>query len=274
MIGLSNNYSQKVFRPMAQEQILHEKNLVMTEDSILSFLHAEKANGASDTILRQHRHFVMALYQWLPEDKVLTKPELFSWRRSLEEKGYAEATILNHVKGVNRYLDFMNCSEMRFTRGRPKDLTGLSFGYLTALAPSGARDRSSFLWRCRCKCGNELEVSAAKLLEGQAMSCGCLYKEHLSRINKYIAGTSLRQALDDSIFSTRSQSGYIGVTKKRGKWRAHINYKGKTYSLGSYSKLEDAVKARSRAKEWVQEDARALLAVYTDIHKNDPQLPD
>ena len=51
---------------------------------------------------------------------------------------------------------------------------------------------------------------------------------------------------------------------KNGKWMARIQYKGKIYSLGSYTRKEDAISARKHAEEWVREDAVQLLASMED----------
>lgn len=46
-------------------------------------------------------------------------------------------------------------------------------------------------------------------------------------------------------------SGYTGVYqhKKSGKWVAQITFRKKTYYLGAYSDIHEAVKARQRAEE-------------------------
>jgi len=246
---------------------------VMSEERIAAFLDAEQRAGASQVCLRQRNNFVRALYHWLPEDKSITKPRLQLWRQALQEKGYSEQTISNYVKGVNRYLDFVGREDLRFEKGRPKDLTGQLFGYLTALEPTPKRYRKDVIWRCRCKCGTEIEMTATRLLSGNTLSCGCLRTDNLQSANQYIAGTNLRQALENKVESSRAKSGYTGVVPRNGKWRAQIGYKGKVYYLGSYSRLEDAVKARTRAKELIQEEALELLEAYKELHKNDPQKP-
>lgn len=50
-------------------------------------------------------------------------------------------------------------------------------------------------------------------------------------------------------------SGYTGVykNKKSGKWVAQITFKGKTYYLGAYSNIQDAVKRRRIAEEMFDE---------------------
>ena len=98
--------------------------------------------------------------------------------------------------------------------------------------------------------------------------------ELLRESNKYIDHTSIRQSLEERVESKRAQSGYTGVTRKRDKWSASITYKKKCYYLGCYSKLEDAVKARARAKQLVIEDAEKLLEVYDGIIRPSGAKPD
>lgn len=57
--------------------------------------------------------------------------------------------------------------------------------------------------------------------------------------------------------SKRNSSGFVGVSKtKEGRWRASIearlNGKRKTYNLGTYDRLEEAVQARKEGelKHW------------------------
>lgn len=246
---------------------------IMTSETMDRFIASEMEKGASDNMIRRFTCTVRALYEYLPASKQVTKDTLLDWRRSLEESGYASMTILNYVKYINRYLDFAGASEIRFNRGKGKDISGMTFGYLTALEPTGARNRKDIVWRCVCRCGKTVELPATRLLLGNTLSCGCLHKEQFQRANKYIDNTSLRQALEEQVTSSRAVSGYTGVTPKRGKWQAYIKYKGKHYSLGCYTDIKDAVAIRARAKELVQADAMGLLDFYEEIHKSDPALP-
>lgn len=259
---------------MREENPVAATSYTMTLETIAAYLQEERNRGASENVLRHCRRVTSFLYQWLPDDKIITKELLLAWRQSLKDHGYTPQTELSYVKGINRYLDYMGFSDIRFNRGRAKDIAGKQFGYLTAIEPTGAKSRKDYIWRCRCKCGKEVEYPATRLLLGNTVSCGCLRGEHFKAINKYCAGTSLRQSLEEQVFSTRARSGYTGVTTKRGKWKAYIKYKGQDISLGCYDKLEDAVKARARGKELVQMDALGLLDVYEELHKNDPALPD
>lgn len=56
-----------------------------------------------------------------------------------------------------------------------KDITGMRFGKLTALRPTGERGgRGSVVWLCRCDCGKEVHVELGQLTAGYRKSCGCL----------------------------------------------------------------------------------------------------
>jgi very-short-patch-repair endonuclease len=60
---------------------------------------------------------------------------------------------------------------------RKIDLTGKVFGYLTILEDTGKRYQGdgNIIWKCRCECGNVIEVLAGNLLRKKehTISCGC-----------------------------------------------------------------------------------------------------
>lgn len=58
-----------------------------------------------------------------------------------------------------------------------QDLTGLPFGYYTAIRQDGCDSRGVPYWLCRCRCGNEKRVRVYHLLDGRILSCGCLNRE-------------------------------------------------------------------------------------------------
>lgn len=245
----------------------------MTPELMAAFIESEINKGASENTVRRLKATIKMVYEFLPEDKLLTRERLLGWRADLNDRGYAYQTIQNYVKWINQYLDYAGLSEIRFNRGKGKDISGMEFGYITAIEPTEKRHRKDVVWRCRCRCGTELELPATRLILNNTLSCGCIQKEFIRRANKYFGGTSLEKSLKDPVTSTRSMSGYVGVTRKRDKWQAYITYKRQHISLGVYEKLEDAVKARARGKEAVMADAAELLKIYEEIHENDEALP-
>ena len=256
---------------MITGQLLEESKVKyeMTTENIEKYIKNEEANGASKQMVNRYLCAINSVYEYLPNDKHISKEILKSWRKQMTENGYSSATILNYVKYLNRYLDFNGFSSIRFKKGKAKDISGKTFGYLTAIEPTGKKNREDIVWRCRCKCGKEIELPATRLLQGNTLSCGCLQREHLEKINMCIGKTSLRQSLKDNPHNPKNASGYTGVVPKRNKWQAYINYKGKRYALGCYDDIEDAIAARARAKNIVKKDAQNLLKLYNKIHGED-----
>lgn len=66
-----------------------------------------------------------------------------------------------------------------------KDMTGLTFNYLTVIGkaekPEGSKCREAF-WLCQCKCGNKIVSRGSNLRNGNTKSCGCYQKEVTSKM--------------------------------------------------------------------------------------------
>lgn len=70
-----------------------------------------------------------------------------------------------------------------------KDITGQTFGRLTALECVGTNKRHSYVWLCVCTCGNTKVIDGNQLRMGRTKSCGCLDLEnHILRPNRVTHG--------------------------------------------------------------------------------------
>ena len=132
------------------------------------------------------------------------------------------------------------------------DLTGQKFGRLTVLAPA-ANVGNRTAWLCRCDCGKKTVVRTYHLRSGHTKSCGCQNGDGGPRYAlglSYVDGTCVEMLAAKTVRSNNT-SGVPGVDwwASKQRWRAAICFKGKRYYLGSYSRFEDAVKARKRAEE-------------------------
>ena len=91
----------------------------------------------------------------------------------------------------------MKASRLGITKPCPKeskphkDLTGKTFGRLTAIKPLGKNLYNHMMWECKCSCGNPepYVTSEYDLMSGRSVSCGCFKvdfcKEHFSKHNSY-----------------------------------------------------------------------------------------
>lgn len=148
-----------------------------------------------------------------------------------------------------------------------KALIGKRFGRLLVTAYAG-KTGGMHRWRCLCDCGRETTVGQTLLQSGKTKSCGCLRKTAYQDNLRLVDGTSVTvlEANKKRTISTNT-SGYTGVyrNKKTGKWVAQITFKRKTYYLGAYEQLSDAVKARKQGEEMHD----SFLAWY---YQNQPHL--
>ncbi len=63
------------------------------------------------------------------------------------------------------------------------DLSGETFGRLTAHNVIGRNKHNQLLWRCTCECGTEKAVLGMCLRRGEIQSCGCYHKERTSAVH-------------------------------------------------------------------------------------------
>ena len=142
-----------------------------------------------------------------------------------------------------------------------KDYEGKRFGKLTVIAYAGKVD-GLHRWRCLCDCGNEVTVGQTNLQSGKTRSCGCLRRKVRTvkpmkiDMRGHIAGTcvSILLARMNRAPIISNTSGYNGVYKNtNGKWAAQITFKNKTYYLGSFDDIRQAVAARKKGEEMYED---------------------
>jgi len=132
-----------------------------------------------------------------------------------------------------------------------KDYVGKRFGQLTVVNYYGKLE-GAHRWACKCDCGNTTIVHQTLLQSGKTKSCGCLQANIIKDNMKFVDGTSvtmLENAEKRLICSNSSGHNGVYLNKKTKKWVAQITFKGKTYYLGTFAKIEDAVTARKKAEE-------------------------
>ncbi len=247
--------------------------LTLNEEDIEKYIADKLAEGLKPTAAAKYRSHLQHICKWLPEGKVLTRELLLQWRAEFEKMGYSKITVEKYVTSINLYTKYRGRPDLNIKKTSAYDLRNKQFGYLTALEPTGGKSRRDILWRCKCKCGNEIIVPAGLLVRGNTTSCGCLKTEILQYRNRYEEGTALRQSMEEMVLNPNSASGYVGVHPHRDKWSACITYKGKYYYLGTFSNIEDAIKARARAKEAVMEDAARIYEETDYLYGEAPHRP-
>lgn len=148
-----------------------------------------------------------------------------------------------------------------------KDFVGKRFNKLEVIGYAGKR-AGMHRWLCKCDCGNETVVGQTLLQSGKTKSCGCLQETIILDNLQLYEGTSvtlLESASKGKLLIT-NKSGHRGVFRTpNGKWCAQITFKRKTYHLGTFNDIEDAVKARKHGEE-MHEDF--LEWYYANVKNN------
>lgn len=137
-----------------------------------------------------------------------------------------------------------------------RNLKGKKFGKLTVLESTDKRQDSCIVWKCQCDCGNIVEVSSKRLINGINMSCGCYQKERqkysMNKLHKkqFIENTNIDLIIKQEA-NKNSQSGVRGVhwCKSKKKWIATLNFQKVLLLNESFENKEDAIKARKEAEE-------------------------
>lgn len=126
------------------------------------------------------------------------------------------------------------------------DLTGQRFGRLVVLEKVDYNDtpqRCEAKWRCKCDCGNIVEIRGTSLRKGATRSCGCLHNELASNqfridetgktyglltVIKY-AGSTPKQ---DALWLCKCQCGNTKIVSGRDLRNGHTSSCGCLISKG------------------------------------------
>lgn len=78
--------------------------------------------------------------------------------------------------------------------GKLIDETGKTYGYLTVIERAPNHKSGRAMWKCKCRCGNEVDVMGKHLRSGNTKSCGCYQRERATQSNLKRGGdlTNLR----------------------------------------------------------------------------------
>ena len=82
---------------------------MISKASIMAYLHQLECDEKASATIEKYRHDINLFYEFLPDEKVLTKEEAIRYKQYLIEKGYAATSI-------NSMLVAMNSLDRKSTR--------------------------------------------------------------------------------------------------------------------------------------------------------------
>lgn len=120
--------------------------------------------------------------------------------------------------------------------GKVKDITGLKSGKLEAIELSHI-DKYGAVWKCRCECGNVINVRSSSVVNGHSKSCGCLWTESMHKVHTkhgmcesriYDIWRNMKARCDSSMSQSYRLYGGRGI-KYQESWGEFINFKNDMY---------------------------------------------
>ena len=129
--------------------------------------------------------------------------------------------------------------------GKLIDLTGQKFGRLLVIERGPIRNKRIY-WKCKCDCGNEVEVAGQELRRGNTKSCGCLRKELVSEyklidLTNQVFGelTVLRRATKGEILNYTT----VGEDDSHAYWWVQCNCGAEPFITSGRSLREGITKS-------------------------------
>lgn len=202
-------------------------------------------------------------------ERVQNRNKQIQWKCRCDCGEYTTASSRSLKAGKKK-----SCGCLRKRGLNRKDLTGKKYGRLTALYPLGKLSRRrNIVWRCRCDCGNEVDVASDDLTTGNTRSCGCLKIESQKMIRDRLSitdGTCI-EWLEGRKMRLDNKSGCKGVTqRKNGKYCVSIGFKKKIYYLGIFDDYESAVEARKKGEEMIHGTFLKSYALWKKMNDESP----
>ena len=99
--------TRETARPEARE------GAILRPEAVEGYLQALAARGRGSETVRLYGAKLRALYQYLPEDKRITRETLGQWQEALLESGYSPGTVNTHLSAANGLLDYMGRRDLQ-----------------------------------------------------------------------------------------------------------------------------------------------------------------
>ncbi len=133
----------------------------------------------------------------------LTVVELLNERAKNRQKIYrcscncGNYINVNHSDLLSGNTKSCGCLNKELLHRRSIDLTNQRFGNLTVLEIGSGNVEGVLYWKCKCDCGNIINVPSRNLREGKTISCGCIHSRGEQKIIQLLRDNDINYKSQD-----------------------------------------------------------------------------
>ena len=196
---------------------------IIRKTSIMTYLHQLECDEKASATIEKYRHDINLFYEFLPDEKVLTKEEAIRYKQYLIEKGYAATSINSMLVAMNSFLSYIGAADCRVRLlkqqrrtfcEREKELTRDEYLCLVSAAQRNGNMRLALILQTICSTGirvSELEYITFSALKRQEAQVHCKGKIRKVLLPKTLCTRLLVYCREKDI-----RTGSVFVTR-RGK---------------------------------------------------------
>lgn len=191
----------------------------LTTARIAQYLDHLREKERGERTVRRYEKSILAFYDSLPPDKIVTKQEAIQWKAALAER-CAPSTVnvmLAALNGIFAFQGWHDCRvkplkrQRRVFRERDRELTRTE--YLRLLEAAGRRGSRRLYCLMETLCSTGMRVSELRFVTVESLAAGRVCVNCKGKLRTILLTKRLRRALREYCRSRGIRSGPVFVTR-------------------------------------------------------------
>ncbi len=154
----------------------------MCQEDMEDFFHYLEKRRRGDGTLEAYQRTLASLYEWLPEEKMISRPVLIRWKKETVSRGYAVRTVNAKISAINSFLEYKDRRDLQLhpvfapKKDITPELSRTEYLRLLKTAKLMRRERTYFLIKTICCTGVRVQqlsqVTVEAVRAGTAIMTG------------------------------------------------------------------------------------------------------